>query len=89
MTPDPIYDETIREYAQHFAMHEGDLRDMFSRYLSRDRELDPTERAICYGIYRIVKLKSAFRTTAKSRERWRERAMELGSPSHLAGPSYH
>lgn len=86
--PDSIYDETVREYAEHFSLPEGEVRDMFKRYLSRqpEEELDPTERALCYGIYRIVKLKSAFRMGAKSRERWRDRAMALGSPGHLVGP---
>lgn len=80
-----VYDETVREYAEHFSIPEGDMRDMFGRYLSRqpEQDLDPTERALCYGLYRTVKLKSAFRSTSKSRERWRERAMGLGSPGHL------
>lgn len=85
---DDIYDETVKEFAEYFKVDEEQIREIMSRFLAlpfdKARELmDPYDRAVGHSIYRVVKLKSACRMTRNSRERWRDRAMELGSPGHL------
>jgi hypothetical protein len=83
-----VYDETVAEVAEDMGVTETWLREKMSIYL-RGRgtpsyeALKEEEKYICYAVYRVVKLKYAFRATRKSRERWRERAMELGNPPHL------
>lgn len=79
---DDIYEETLIEQADYLGLEVEELRKMFLRWLNKTyeqaKELPEYERAVSIGIYRIVKLKSACRMTRKSRELWRDRAMELG-----------
>jgi hypothetical protein len=81
------YEETLEEVAEYFDTEVEALRRMFAEFLALSykeaRELDPYQRAVCYSVYRITKLKSACRMTRRSREGWKNRAMELGSPPHL------
>jgi hypothetical protein len=86
--PDSIYDETVREYADYFDMPVADVHKLFNKFLSLNYDeakawMPPFQRALCIGLYRVTKLKGACRMAAKSREGWKDRAMDLGSPGHL------
>lgn len=76
------YQETLQEQAEYFDLPADDVEKMFLRFLHMNFEeakaMDPFERAVCIGIYRITKLKGACRMMQKSRERWIGRAKEAG-----------
>lgn len=85
---DSPYEETLKEQAEYFDMTVDEIRSIFLKFLSlhyaeAKEQMDPFERAVSIGIYRVTKLKSACRMSQRSREGWRNRAMELGSPGHL------
>lgn len=87
---DEIYDETVKEFAEYFKVDEEQIREIMSRFLALpfDKALelmDPFDRAVGHSIYRVVKLKSACHMTRRSREGWRERAIDLGSHTYLVG----
>jgi hypothetical protein len=86
-TKGEVYDETVCEFAEYFKLDEDQIRDIMKEFLARPYteaiDMDPYERAVGIAIYRVVKLKHAYRMASKSRERWRDRAVELGSPDHL------
>lgn len=82
------YDDVVGEVADDLGIEESELRDAFGIFINtqnaaRNAALSDSMRAACYAVYRLTKLRGAFHMTAQSRERWRERAMELGSPPHL------
>jgi hypothetical protein len=78
------YDEVVAEVARDLGIEEPALRAKFTRYLSVPREESRGEEwTACYAVYRLVKARSAFRMATQSRNGWRERAMELGSPGYL------
>lgn len=81
---DSIYDEVVAEVAKDLQLPEGELRGKFSRYLYLPYPDNGGEEwAACYAVYRLTKAYSAFRMATRSRNGWRERAMDLGSPGHL------
>jgi hypothetical protein len=87
-TKGEVYDETVREFAEYFKLDEDQIRDIMKEFLARpyseaEEYMDPYDRAVGIAIYRVVKIKHAYRMASKSRERWRDRAVELGSPDHL------
>lgn len=71
------YEETLTEVAEELGYERHQLAEHFAAYLQKT-ELDPAVTAACYALYRITKLKGACRMTRRSREIWRDRAMELG-----------
>lgn len=88
---DSIYDETIREQAEYFDMRVEDAHKLFNKFLRLNyreakEQMNPFQRAFCFGVYRVVKLKSACRMSQRSRDGWKDRAISLGSPSHLIEP---
>lgn len=78
---------TLIQVADDLNMDADDLAADFSIWLESKTVgsdlLSPESNAACYAIYRITSLESSFRIIARSRERWRDRAMSLGSPGHL------
>lgn len=81
------YEETVEEVAKYFDTEAEALNRMVQQFLATPydeaKNMDQYQRAVCYAVYRITKLKSACRMSQRSREGWKERAVELGSPPHL------
>lgn len=86
-----VYDQVVAEVATDLHLNEETLRAAFSVWLRGPGcvhlSLPSEYNHACYAVYRLTKTRSAFQMTSKSRARWRERAMELGSPGHLRATS--
>lgn len=80
------YDEVVSEVAHDLDVDEDELRRVFSTWLARtgaNTQPEPHLAHACYAVYRLTKLKGALRSSHRSRDSWKARAMSLGSPSHL------
>jgi hypothetical protein len=80
------YDEVVAEVAKDLRLDEAELREQFGQWINSRWPHEHVQRewgAACYAVYRLTKTRSAFRMAAASRERWRDRAISLGSPPHL------
>lgn len=79
----PTYEETLAELASDLQIDADQLREEFTTWVNftggpLHPSLSPEQNARCYALYRVVKLKSACRMTAASRERWRDAAIAAG-----------
>jgi hypothetical protein len=75
LAEDP-YAETLAEQAEYHDLDVEELRETFKRFLSLSyseakEKMDPFERAVCIGVYRITKIKGACRTYDATVERTR------------------
>lgn len=80
------YDDVVAEVAEDLEVDEAELRSAFSAWLAmtgNNTKPDSHFAHACYAVYRLTKMKSALRASMRSREGWKARAMELGSPDHL------
>jgi hypothetical protein len=80
------YDEVVGEVANDLGIAEDELRRVFFAWLAKtgaNTKPEPHLAHACYAVYRLTKLKGALRSSHRSREGWKARAMALGSPPHL------
>jgi hypothetical protein len=83
------YDDVVSEVARDLDVSEDELRCVFSVWLARTSagtQPEPYLAHACYVVYRLTNLTSALRSSQRSRDGWKARAMELGSPPHLVEP---
>jgi hypothetical protein len=87
-TVDPGFDTVLAEVARDLQLDAAELCEWFGRWLNSGWPHDNVAaewRGACYAAYRLAKARSALRMTARSRIRWRERAIALGTAPHLSG----